>query len=630
MPKLLKSPNLKDFLWGALTALAMPPFYIFPLALGGMAWLFYRLYHNSNEWHGNASEGGNPRDNKSQHGAVIAFWFGFGLFLGGCWWITNALFFEKQKFLWLLLPALVAVPACLALFTAAAGGLFSLVGKRLPITLALWVFASLWAFSEWARGALFPHFNWNPLASIWSFSPHTMQLAALTGQTGLSLLTAALGASLVVARPVRLRGGATLVALVAVVVLGGGSLRLHLTPTELSQTKLYLVQPAIAQDKRWEHPFTNFQLRYQMTARAIRGDPKGRLRGEAESTTPKEKLKGEPKDKLRSETRNKLGGEPEPTRANSRGNTREDPRDKLRSETRNKLGGETEPARGNPRGDTREEPRDKLRSETRNKLGSEPARSVILWGETASPYDLKPQSQATKTIASILPKNSVAMVGHIHKDKTANYYNSLAVINPDATIATYYHKTRLVPFGEYLPLRWLMGLIGLRQTIGGKDFTMGKTHKVIEVAGVPPFIPLICFESIFPLPRKGVFAPEVAKASWILNATNDGWFGKTPGPYQHFAAARMRAVESGLPLIRVADGGISALIDSSGRVLKRLPLGNQGVLSGYLPLAKPTIYNHFGAFITWFWILLWTLIPSLWLIITRKKVGNESRPQKSI
>jgi len=490
----------KDFGAGLATSLAMPPFFLFPLGLGGIAYLFHRLCVK--------------KSYLKAHGFVVAFAFGFGLFLGGCWWITSALFFEKEKFLWLLVPTLVLGPALLALFTAIAGAIFwSIKTKGFPMSLGVWVFASLWAFSEWLRGAVFPYFNWNPLASIWSFSEYTMQAASVVGQTGLSFLTAALGASLIIPKwRVWGIGGA-----VAVVMLGAVSIQL--SPPKMSSTKLYIVQPAIPQKERWDKHFANFNLRYQMTANALKNEP--------------------------------------------------------------------------PKG-----------------------KAIILWGETASPYPLESNNQPTKIIADILPPNSIAVVGYIHKNAQDKFHNALAVINPDATISDIYHKTHLVPFGEYLPFRWWMEkLLGLNETIGGKDFTSGQTKKIITLKNHPSFIPLICFESIFPLP--------VANTQWVLNATNDGWFGKTPGPYQHFAAARMRAVESGFSLVRAADGGISAIIDGKGRVLKRLKLGERGVITANLPLSKPTIYNQFGVFFTLLWILLWTLMLSLWLIISKRRVKNK-------
>jgi apolipoprotein N-acyltransferase len=150
----------------------------------------------------------------------------------------------------------------------------------------------------------------------------------------------------------------------------------------------------------------------------------------------------------------------------------------------------------------------------------------------------------------------------------------------------------LVPFGEYLPLRAFFDALGVRQLIelpGG--FTAGSRLRTLPVAGAPPFGPLICYEIIFP----GEVVEPGNRPGWLLNVTNDAWYGDTPGPYQHFLQARVRAVEEGLPLVRAANSGISALVDPHGRVLGSLGLDRIGVVDGDLPAAlPPTPYARFG------------------------------------
>jgi apolipoprotein N-acyltransferase len=150
----------------------------------------------------------------------------------------------------------------------------------------------------------------------------------------------------------------------------------------------------------------------------------------------------------------------------------------------------------------------------------------------------------------------------------------------------------LVPFGEYLPLQnWLerLGLMQLTQVRGG--FIPGDRRRSLSAPGVPNFVPLICYEIIFP----GEAVPRAERPGWLLNLTNDGWFGISPGPYQHFQQARVRAIEEGLPLVRAANTGISAVVDPLGRVLKALPLGTEGVLDSGLPRpVSPTPYARLG------------------------------------
>jgi apolipoprotein N-acyltransferase len=153
----------------------------------------------------------------------------------------------------------------------------------------------------------------------------------------------------------------------------------------------------------------------------------------------------------------------------------------------------------------------------------------------------------------------------------------------------------LVPFGEYLPLQGLLeslGLQNLTKMAGG--FLSGDRRRAMEVAGAPKVLPLICYEAIFP----GAAVPAGERPGWLVNVTNDGWFGISSGPYQHFQQARVLAIAEGLPLVRAANTGISAVVDPVGRILKSLPLGDEGVLDAPLPRALgTTVYARFGNYI---------------------------------
>ncbi len=142
-------------------------------------------------------------------------------------------------------------------------------------------------------------------------------------------------------------------------------------------------------------------------------------------------------------------------------------------------------------------------------------------------------------------------------------------------VAAVYDKAHLVPFGEYMPLS---GLLPVRLAAGGMDFTAGPGPVALAVPGLPPFGALICYEVIFP----GAVTPA-PRPAWLVNITNDAWFGHSAGPWQHLATARLRAVEEGLPLARAAQTGISALFDARGRRLGMLPLGQAGTLALDLP-----------------------------------------------
>ena len=166
------------------------------------------------------------------------------------------------------------------------------------------------------------------------------------------------------------------------------------------------------------------------------------------------------------------------------------------------------------------------------------------------------------------------------------------MIDHDGSILSVYDKVHLVPFGEYLPFQNLLERLGLMQLTkvpGG--FIAGDRRRAMDVPRAPRMLPLICYEIIFP----GEAVPRGERPGWLLNLTNDGWFGISTGPYQHLQQARVRAIEEGLPLVRAANTGISAVIDPLGRIIRSLPLGTEGVLDAPLPRAiEPTLYARTG------------------------------------
>jgi apolipoprotein N-acyltransferase len=216
----------------------------------------------------------------------------------------------------------------------------------------------------------------------------------------------------------------------------------------------------------------------------------------------------------------------------------------------------------------------------------------VIWPESASPYPLDQVADARALIAKVVPPGGLLLTGGERFDfsrEPPEAWNSLFVVDDGGALRARYDKHDLVPFGEFMPLRDLLGRLGLSQLArGGLDFQAGPGRTTIALPGLPPFSPLICYETIFP---GRVFAPG-ARPDWLLNVTNDGWFGQSSGPYQHLAMARMRAIEEGLPLVRSANTGISAVVDPWGRVAARLGLGETGVLDATLP--KPLPATVFG------------------------------------
>ena len=224
--------------------------------------------------------------------------------------------------------------------------------------------------------------------------------------------------------------------------------------------------------------------------------------------------------------------------------------------------------------------------------------TLQIWPETALPVALANDPDRRAAVALAIPEGGVLLTGSVRFPDSADAdrqpRNSLLAISDGAEVLVAYDKVRLVPFGEYLPLRSLLPFEKLVE--GRGDFSSGPGPVTIAVPGVPSFQPLICYEAIFPnwTPDDGG-----TQAKWLLNVTNDAWFGRSSGPYQHFQMARTRAVERGLPLVRAANTGISAVVDSLGRVTARLGLGETGVLDAALPaaLSAGTPYSRYGEWI---------------------------------
>jgi apolipoprotein N-acyltransferase len=224
--------------------------------------------------------------------------------------------------------------------------------------------------------------------------------------------------------------------------------------------------------------------------------------------------------------------------------------------------------------------------------------SILIWPESAFPFFLTREADAMAQIADLLPRGTVLITGSVRAPdlppgvKITRAYNSIYVIDHDGSVLSIYDKLHLVPFGEYLPFQeWMekLGLVQLTKVQGG--FIPGTRRRSMEIPNAPRALPLICYEAIFP----GDIAARDDRPGWIVNLTNDGWFGISTGPYQHLQQARLRAIEEGLPVVRAANTGISAVIDPSGRIVARMGLGVEGVLDSSLPSAiPPTVYARTG------------------------------------
>jgi apolipoprotein N-acyltransferase len=441
--------------------------------------------------------------------AVAGWWFGFGYFLAGLYWVGHAFLVDAQTFGWLLPFAVVALPAGMAVYTAFGLALARMLWTRGPLRLV--ALAVALTATEWLRGHLFSGFPWNAYGYALTGPLVLAQAASVVGLWGLTFLAVAIFSSPATLadertdtpRPWRplILAAATLIALAA---FGGARLASH-TTAFVPDVRLRIMQPNLQQDMKF-----NYGAKQQVMNRYIALSDR--------STGPQ-----------------------------STG----------------------------------------VRDATH-----------LIWPESAFPFFLTREADALAQIAQLLPPGTVLITGGVRAPDLApgtnltRAYNSIYVVDHDGSILSVYDKVHLVPFGEYLPFQNFLESLGLMQLTkmpGG--FIPGDRRRALSVPRAPRFIPLICYEIIFP----NEAVPRSERPGWLINLTNDGWFGISNGPYQHLQQARVRAIEEGLPLVRAANTGVSAVIDPLGRVIKSLPLGTEGVLDAPLPRAiDPPLYVNTG------------------------------------
>jgi apolipoprotein N-acyltransferase len=252
---------------------------------------------------------------------------------------------------------------------------------------------------------------------------------------------------------------------------------------------------------------------------------------------------------------------------------------------------------------------------------------IVIWPEGAIPAAandvLNPNLGIYPAVVKALKPGQILLMGTYRLDERAvkpTYYNSLYALRRDGDdlkVLGIYDKYRLVPFGEYMPASNLMKAIGFQKLVHVAEdgFSSGPPPSQMPIAGYGLVQALICYESLFPGFVRGGALKSGARPGWIVNVSNDAWFGQTSGPWQHLNLASYRAIEEGIPMVRGTPTGVSAVIDAEGRPLKTLGLGKSGVIDAALPGARPhpTAFARYGESAFWIMIALSVvaLIPAV-------------------
>ncbi|WP_339864131.1 apolipoprotein N-acyltransferase [Paremcibacter congregatus] len=241
----------------------------------------------------------------------------------------------------------------------------------------------------------------------------------------------------------------------------------------------------------------------------------------------------------------------------------------------------------------------------------------VIWPETAVVYFLDTEPSRRYLIAEFLKNNAVLMTGfpRVKREPELQAWNSFAVIDQEAQVQYIYDKNHLVPFGEYTPdfLHNSLSFLGLGMMVEGFSYSRGEGLETYHPAGMPSVGVLICYEIIFP----GSVVDRDDRPDWLLNITNDAWYGRFNGPYQHFLQTRVRAIEEGRPVVRSAGTGISAVIDSQGRVIKALDLNQRGTITSGLPVKRAgrTLYS---SIYDWTYLTIMLLLSGLVILFLRQ------------
>jgi len=449
----------------------------------------------------------------------VGWWFGFGYFLAGLWWIGGAFVVEDLTYAWALPFAIFGLPIYLSIYFGFAAALARIFWTDGVGRLAALAFA--FALAEWLRETLLTGFPWNPIGFGLMPVPLLMQSVGVVGVVGINALAVFVFAvpALLAGRKHRVVGICAAIALLAGHV-GYGLYSMSQEQPSSETLQVRIVQPNIELTEKWDESVRdqifNSELALSKQAPAV----------------------GQQKPQL------------------------------------------------------------------------------IVWPETSIPFLFQEQPDGLPRIGDMLDEGQTLLAGVARTEGGGDsrlYYNSVVSINDKGEIADAVDKVHLVPFGEYIPFESIFELIGVNQLVSGPmNFVAGANRHPIAVPGGFSALPYICYEIIFP----GLMINPAPAKSFILNVTNDAWFGNTPGPYQHLRQAQIRAVETGLPVVRAANTGISAFIDEKGRVLDALAIKSQGILDANLRIPASSqmdsgLQNRIGAGIAFIFALVAAILALL-------------------
>ncbi|WP_295813252.1 apolipoprotein N-acyltransferase [uncultured Nitratireductor sp.] len=475
--------SLVAFLAGGLAAFAQPPFDFFAACFVAFPVLVWLL-------DGAVGDGRGLRA-LALPAFKTGWWFGFGYFLLGLWWIGNALLVDADNFAWALPFAVLGLPALLAVFY----GFAALLARLLWSDGIMRIVALAFAFGviEWIRSILFTGFPWSAIGYAAMPTSLSMQSANIFGLTGMNILAVFVFSmpALLGTRRHLILGAILSIGLVAA-QFTYGYLRLSNVSDAGEGIPIRIVQPSILQTEKWDAAEQTriFNTLLDLTRRPVIDD----------AHKPK----------------------------------------------------------------------------------------LIVWPETAVPFLFTDRPEALVQLGEVLDDDQMLITGAVRAEAgdgltATRYYNSVVAIGPDGSIVDAVDKVHLVPFGEYVPFSNLLNKLGIEEMVQSVGpFTAGGVRHPISVTSDMRALPFVCYEIIFPW----LVSQAAEQSDVLLNVTNDAWFGVSPGPYQHFRQARLRAVENGLPLVRAANSGISAVVDSSGRVINAFDLNVVGSMDVVLPIEK--------------------------------------------